>query len=140
MPYWHGACLYYVKKVMKTSMKLLGLLFVTILVFAIGCSKDDDPADNDFFVGTYNGTITFNDGTQTITDEDGRVTVVKVDDSYTFDFGSGIPNITGVKFREEGDNTYVSFGDGVTGITITASTLKMLVSNSSGTWTADCTR
>ena len=140
MLHWHGACLHYGKKVMKASMKLLGLFFVTMLAFGIGCSKDDDPADNDFFVGTYNGTITFNDGSKTISDEDGRVTVIKVDDSYTFDFGSGIPNITGVKFRKEGDNTYVSFGDGVTGITITASTLKMLVSNNSGTWTADCKR
>ncbi len=122
------------------SMKFLGALLVAMFVFAIGCSKDDDPADNDFFVGTYNGTITFNDGTQTTTDEDGRVTVVKVGDTYTFDFGTGIPNITGVKFEKKDDNTYVSIGSGITGITITASTLKMLVSNSSGTWTADCTR
>ena len=125
---------------MKKSMKLLGTLFVAILFFAVGCSKDDDPADNDFFVGTYNGTITFNDGSQTTTDQDGRVTVVKVDDSYTFDFGSGIPNITGVKFQKKDDNTYISIGNGVTGRTITASKLKMLVSNDKGTWTADCTR
>jgi hypothetical protein len=125
---------------MKKSMKLLGIFFIAMLVFALGCSKDDDPADNDFFVGTYNGTITYNDGTESHNDEDGRVTVVKVDNSYTFDFGSGIPNISGVTFQKKDDNTYISVGNGVTGITITASTLKMLVSNSQGTWTADCTR
>jgi len=124
----------------KMRTRTIWALLISMFVFAVACSKDDDPADNDFFVGTYNGTITFNNGTQTISDEDGRVTVVKVNDTYSFDFGSGIPNITGVKFQKQGDNTYVSVGDGLTGITVTASTLKMLVSNSTGTWTADCTR
>lgn len=125
---------------MKSKIKFLGMLAIAMLLFTAGCSKDDDPADNDFFVGTYNGTITFSNGSETIADDDGRVTVVKVDDSYTFDFGSSIPNINGVKFQQQGDNTYVSIGDGLTGITITANTLKMLVSNDNGTWTADCTR
>lgn len=125
---------------MKNLMRILGALLIATLIFTIGCSKDDDPADNDFFVGTYNGNITFNNGDETITDSDGRVTVVKVGDSYSFDFGSNIPNITGVKFQKKDDNTYVSIGDGITGITVTASTLKMLVSNNTGTWTADCTR
>jgi hypothetical protein len=121
-------------------MRITGALLIAMVIFTVGCSKDDDPADNDFFVGTYNGTITFKNGDQTITDSDGRVTVVKVGDSYSFDFGSNIPNITGVKFQKKDDNTYISVGDGITGITVTASTLKMLVSNNSGTWTADCTR
>ncbi|WP_217606347.1 hypothetical protein [Chitinophaga sp. GbtcB8] len=125
---------------MKNLMRILGALLIATLIFTVGCSKDDDPADNDFFVGTYNGNITFNNGDETITDSDGRVTVVKVGDSYSFDFGSNIPNITGVKFQKKDDNTYVSIGDGITGITVTASTLKMLVSNNTGTWTADCTR
>ncbi|GAA4793645.1 hypothetical protein GCM10023231_22450 [Olivibacter ginsenosidimutans] len=125
---------------MKNKIKLLGTIILATMVFALGCSKDDDPADNDFFVGTYNGTITFNDGEKTITDDDGRVTVVKVDDSYSFDFGSGIPNITGVKFQKQDDNTYISIGEGLTGITVTANSLKMLVSNDKGTWTADCSR
>jgi hypothetical protein len=128
------------KKFMKNKLRILGALLISMLVFAVACSKDDDPADNDFFVGTYNGTITFNDGSETITDDDGRVTVVKVGDSYNFDFGTGIPNINGVKFQKQDDNTYVSIGDGITGITVTASTLRMLVSNNNGTWTADCTR
>lgn len=123
------------------KIKLLGAMLIAIMmVTAVACSKDDDPADNDFFVGTYDGDISFNDGNETIIDDDGRVTVVKVGDSYSFDFGSGIPNITGVKFQESGDNTYTSIGDGVTGITIDANSLTMLVINNEGTWTADCTR
>jgi len=125
---------------MKNKIKLLGISIMAILMFATACSKDDDPADNDFFVGTYNGDISYSNGSETIADDDGRVTIVKVGDSYTFDFGSNIPNISGVKFEEQGDNTYVSIGDGVTGITVTASTLKMLVSNDGETWTANCTR
>jgi len=125
---------------MKNKVKLLGAVVIATLMFAVACSKDDDPADNDFFVGTYHGSITYNGDGKTITDDDGRVTVVKVDDSYSFDFGSDIPNITGVKFQKKDDNTYVSIGEGVTGITVTASSLKMLVSNDNGTWTADCSR
>src|SRR5690606_3794716 len=123
------------------KFKLLGAMIIATLMFtAVSCSKDDDPADNDFFVGTYTGDISFNDGGETIVDEDGRVTVVKVGDSYSFDFGSGIPNITGVKFQEKGDNSYISIGDGVTGITVDANSLTMLVTNNEGTWTANCTR
>lgn len=123
------------------KIKLLGAMIIAIMmVTAVACSKDDDPADNDFFVGTYDGDISFNDGSETIIDDDGRVRVVKVGDSYSFDFGSGIPNITGVKFQESGDNTYTSIGDGVAGITIDANSLTMLVINNEGTWTADCTR
>ncbi|UAY55651.1 hypothetical protein [Arachidicoccus terrestris] len=128
---------------MKNKFKFLGVLCMALLaisVFTISCSKDDDPADNDFFIGTYNGTISYQGDGQTINDEDGKLTVVKVGSSYSFKFGSGIPDINNVKFEKKDANTYVSIGTGVTGITITASTLKMLVSNDDGTWTADCTR
>lgn len=128
---------------MTKKFKILGTLMVALLaisLFTVSCSKDDDPADNDFFIGTYNGTIGYSSGDKNITDEDGKLTVVKAGNSYNFKFGSGIPDINNVKFKDNGDNTYVSIGDGVTGITIDASTLKMLVSNDEGTWTANCTR
>lgn len=128
---------------MKNKFKFLGVLCMALLaisVFTVSCSKDDDPADNDFFIGTYNGDISYQGDGQTINDEDGKLTVVKVGSSYSFKFGSGIPDINNVKFEKKDDNTYVSIGSGVTGITITASSLKMLVSNDDGIWTADCTR
>lgn len=128
---------------MKNKFKIFGALFMALLaisMISVSCSKDDDPSNNDFFIGTYNGQISFQGGGQTINDEDGKLTVVKVGNSYSFKFGSGIPDINNVKFEKKDDNTYVSVGTGVVGITIAAHTLKMLVSNSDGTWTADCTR
>jgi len=124
----------------KSKLKVLGTLVIVSLMAIVSCSKDDDPANNDLFVGTYRGEITYSDGEETIRDEDGRVTVTKVGDTYTFAFGTGIPNITGVQFERSGDNTYVSIGDGVTGITIDEDSLNMFVANDDGTWTADCTR
>ena len=106
----------------------------------VSCDKDTDPSDTDLFVGTYEVTISFNGDGETIIDDDGRVTVTKVGDSYSFLFGSGIPDLTGVRFEKGDGNTYVSIGDGLTGITITASSLDMLVTNDEGTWTADCRR
>jgi len=126
---------------MKKQIKLLGVLIIASLMFTVACSKDDSPSETDLFVGTYNGTITYSDGDgEMITDDDGRVTVTKVGSTYSFDFGSGIPNITGVKFEKKDDNSYASIGSGLTGITINASSLNMLVINDNGTWTADCSR
>jgi len=129
--------------IMKNKARIFTALILAFTMFAVSCSKDESPADSDFFVGTYNGNISFIDGddiTDITTDTDGRITVVKVGNSYTFNFGSGIPDITNVKFEKSGDNTYVSVGDGLTGITITANSLNALVINDRGTWTADCTR
>ncbi|HYH56161.1 MAG TPA: hypothetical protein VD772_06080 [Anseongella sp.] len=115
-------------------------MIATWHVFCLTCYLINDPADSDIFVGTYRGSISFTDGEENISDADGRVTVAKVGNSYNFDFGTGIPNITGVRFEESGDGTHVSVGEGLTGITISAGSLKMLVTNDGGTWTADCTR
>mgnify|MGYP001314956969 CR=1 FL=1 len=125
---------------MKKHLKVFGALVVASLMFIASCDEDTDPAETDLFVGTYEGTITFNDNEQTITDEDGRVTVTKVGETYSFVFGSGIPDLTGVRFERDDDNTYISVGEGLTGIRITANSLNMLVTNDRGTWTADCSR
>lgn len=124
---------------MNNVVNRIGALVVVSLMFVVSCSKDTDPSETDLFVGTYEGSISFTDGEETIIDEDGRVTVAKAGDTYSFIFGSGIPDLTGVRF-ERRENTHVSIGDGLTGITITASSLDMLVINDRGTWTADCTR
>lgn len=122
------------------AIKMIGTLVAVSLLFMVSCDKDTDPSETDLFVGTYEGTISFNDDEETIIDEDGKVTVTKVGSSYSFIFGSGIPDITGVRFEQDDNGTYVSVGDGLTGITISASSLKMLVTNDRGTWTADCSR
>lgn len=124
---------------MKNTLKILGAFILGLVLFT-SCSKDDDPADNDFFVGTYTGEISYRSGEQTTRDEDGKVTVSKVGNTYKFIFGSGIPDISGVTFEKQGDNTYVSVGSGLTGITIDAHNLDMLVVRDGQTWTADCTR
>lgn len=124
---------------MKNLVKILGL-FLIVTTITVSCKKDTDPADKDFFVGTYNGSISYKKDATSITNSDGKVTVSKVGETYNFYFGSNIPDITGVKFEKQGDNTYVSIGSGLTGITIDASSLKMLVSKDGATWTADCKR
>ncbi len=125
---------------MKKQIGLLSAFLVALMMFTVSCSKEKGPSDSDFFVGTYKGSISYTDGGEIKSDSDGRVTVVKVGNSYSFDFGSGIPNITDVRFEKKDDNTYISIGSGLTGITVTASTLKIFVTNSKGTWTADCSR
>jgi hypothetical protein len=124
---------------MKKTIRILSL-FLIATTMMIACKKDTDPADKDFFVGTYKGSVSYNKDGNNITSSEGKVTVSKVGETYNFYFGNGIPDITGVKFEKSGDNSYVSIGSGVTGITINASTLKMLVSKDGATWTADCTR
>ncbi|PST83838.1 hypothetical protein C7T94_12560 [Pedobacter yulinensis] len=125
---------------MKKTVQLLSLLMIALVGFG-SCKKDKDPATTDFFVGTYRGTVSYNDGTNNINSSDGKVTVTKVGStSYKFFFGNNIPDITDVNFEKAGDNTYVSVGSGVTGITIDASSLKMLVKRGNQTWTANCTR
>src|SRR5690606_33467737 len=97
---------------MKKQIKMLSVMIMATLMFAAGCSKDDSPTESDLFVGTYTGDITFTGGGETKADDDGKVTVSKVGSTYNFTFGSGIPDINGVKFEESNDGSYVSVGDG----------------------------
>jgi len=125
---------------MKNLWKIIGVLMVGLIVFT-ACSKDDDPADNDLFVGTYKGTVSFLKDGETKSVENGSVTVAKVGGKYNFAFSDGIDNITGVEFKKEGDNTYINIGGSDTSyIRIDASTLKMLYIKDGKTWTANCTR
>ena len=113
---------------------------LSIVVFT-SCSDDDDPADNDLFVGTYNGSVSFLKDGETISVDDGSVTVAKVGNKYNFAFSDGIENITGIEFKEDGDNMYINIGgDETSYIRINASTLKMLYIKDGKTWTANCTR
>ncbi|HLS29263.1 MAG TPA: hypothetical protein VK021_00255 [Flavobacteriaceae bacterium] len=127
---------------MKSTLKVLGL--ACLLFVAFSCSKDDDPADNDIFVGTYDGKITYTDGDGDAQSHDnGNVTVVKRGSlKYDFHFSDGIPNLTGIEFEEEGDHTLVNVDleEGVTYIKIDESTLDIFYTKDGAVWTADCER
>ncbi|WP_316823129.1 hypothetical protein [Pedobacter gandavensis] len=124
---------------MKKAIRIFSLLLIATTIM-IACKKDTDPADKDFFVGTYKGSVSYLKDGSTITSSDGKVTVSKVGETYNFYFGNNIPDITGVKFEKSGDNSYVSIGSGLTGIRIDASKLNMLVTKDGATWTANCDR
>lgn len=123
---------------------VLRIFAVICLVFvATSCSKDDDPADNDLFVGTYNGSVSFTEDDSNISSDDSPVTVVKVGNNYNFEFNeSGIPILSGVKFEEDGDNGMINidFEEGLQVVRITASRLNILYSKDGKTWTANATR
>lgn len=126
---------------MKTLTKLLGLLMVATMVFT-ACSKDDDPADNDLFVGTYDGRISYSGNGTDISERDGSVTVVKTSGSnYNFVFSDNIPNLNNITMRQ-GDNTHLIFGEDGTAayIRITASDLRIALTRDGETWTANASR
>ncbi len=124
---------------MKTQFKLLAIFLMIPLLF-LACSKDDDPADNDLFVGTYNGTISYTSGSTSIRTETGKVTVVKTGNNYDFKFSDGIPDLNGVQFQKN-ENEAISVGnDESKYIRITAGVLKIAFTKDGAIWTADCTR
>lgn len=130
---------------MKITGKMFGML-LGILMFSsfafVSCSDDDSPADNDIFVGTYDGTISYDNGDgDPIYAGNGSVTVVKAGNNYNFVFSNGIPDITGVEFERDGE-TLVSIGSNESQyIRVTANSLNILhIENGDDVWTADCTR
>ena len=129
---------------MKITGKMFGMLMGILMIssFAfVSCSDDDSPADNDIFVGTYDGDVSYTNGESNTSDENGSVTVVKVGDNYRFDFSNGIPSITGVEFERNGE-TLINIGDNeLHYIRVTANSLQILYTeNENDVWTANCTR
>ena len=128
---------------MKKIFTLVTLICLSIVAFSsISCSKKDDPADNDLFVGTYKGSISYLKGNEKKSFDNGSVTVVKAGNDYYFRFSDGIEDLKGVSFKKEGDNTLlnVDFQDGVKYIKINASSLTMLYTTDGKTWTANAKR
>jgi hypothetical protein len=82
---------------MKSTIKIFGIFFMAAL--ATSCSKNDDPVDDNLFVGTYKGSVSYTESNNNtdISTNDGKVTVVKVGNTYNFDFSDGIPSLNGVK-------------------------------------------
>ena len=128
---------------MKKFFTLVTLVCISLVAFSsISCSKNDDPADNDLFVGTYKGKISFLKGEEKKSVDNGSVTVVKTGNDYYFRFSDGIEDLKGVSFKKEGDNTLVNidFQDGVKFIKINASSLTMLYTTEGTTWIANAKR
>lgn len=126
---------------MKNTIKILSLICLTFLAFS--CSKDKSPADSDIFVGTYNGSVGYSNGDKNVTSDNSSVTVIKAGNNYNFKFNeSGIPNLTGVEFKKDGDEQIVNIDlqDGVKVIRVTASKLNILYMKDGETWTANATR
>ncbi|MBS7332304.1 hypothetical protein [Faecalibacter bovis] len=125
---------------MKNLLKLFLLSIFALFVFT-ACSNDDDPADNDLFVGTYNGAVSYISGDTNINSNVGNVRVVKVGNKYNFIFSNNIPNITGVEFIKEDANYSINVGGSdLSYIRINANTLKILYVVDGKTWRADATR
>lgn len=125
---------------MKKILSVLAIVLLTVSLFT-SCKKDDDPVDNDLFVGTYRGSVSYNTDGETISKDNGSVTVVKIGDKYNFAFSDGIPDITGIEFAKDDDNTYINIGSNETSyIRITASSLDIFYLKDGKRWGADCSR
>lgn len=128
------------KNSLKTVFKLFSVVLITALVFT-SCSKDDDPVDNDLFIGKYKGKISYVEGDTNISKDDGSVEVVKVGKNYNFLFSDKIPNLTGVTFEKEGENVVINVGsDEAHLIRIDQSKLVIAYTKDGKVWTANCDR
>lgn len=122
---------------MNKSIKILCLLFFSTLLIT-SCSEDNDPVDDDLFVGTYEGAIGYLEtGSSTnISTNEGKVTLVKVGDTYNFNFSDGIPSLNGIKMEK--NQSVLLSEDGA--IKIDAGTLIIGYNKDDKTWTANCER
>ncbi len=130
---------------MKNLLKYLGALLIFFsLVSLTSCSRDDDPADNDFFAGTYKGKVSYRDGLNTnISVDAGSVFVTKIASGtkYNFTFSNSIPALNGIEFEKKGDNSLVMIGSTATSyIRIDNNKLEMFYTKDGKIWTANATR
>ena len=129
---------------MKNAFKILGALMLLFTFMSISsCSNDDDPADNDFFAGTYKGSISYKDNNNDIATDNGEVFVTKIASGtkYNFRFSNGIPDLNGLEFQKQGDNTLVMVNsNALVYVRTDNNELKMLYTADGKTWRANCTR
>lgn len=129
---------------MKNAFKILGALMLLFTFMSISsCSDDDDPADNDFFAGTYKGSISYKDNDNDIATDNGEVFVTKIASGtkYNFRFSNGIPDLNGLEFQKQGDNSLVMVNsNALVYVRIDNNELKMFYTADGKTWRANCTR
>ena len=129
---------------MKNVLKILGVFVLLFTVTSItSCRSDDDPADNDFFAGTYKGSISYTNDQNNIATDNGEVFVTKIASGtkYNFRFSNGIPDLNGLEFEKQGDNTLVMINStALVYVRIDNNELKMLYTADGKTWRANCTR
>lgn len=129
---------------MKNVFKILGVFVLLFTAFSLSsCSDDDDPADNDFFAGTYKGSISYKDNDNDLATDNGEVFVTKIASGtkYNFRFSNGIPDLNGLEFQKQGDNTLVMVNStALVYVRIDNNELKMLYTADGKTWRANCTR
>ena len=129
---------------MKNVFKILGVFVLLFTAFSLSsCRNDDDPADNDFFAGTYKGSISYTDDDSNFSTDNGEVFVTKIASGtkYNFRFSNGIPDLNGLESQKQGDNTLVMVNSSVlVYVRIDNNELKMLYTADGKTWRANCTR
>lgn len=129
---------------MKNVLKIIGVFVLLFAVTSItSCRSDDDPADNDFFAGTYKGSISYTDDQNNISTDNGEVFVTKIASGtkYNFRFSNGIPDLNGLEFEKQGDNTLVMINsNALVYVRIDNNELKMLYTADGKTWRANCAR
>ncbi|MBO6184055.1 MAG: hypothetical protein J6O88_05075 [Chryseobacterium sp.] len=129
---------------MKNVFKILGVFILLFTALSLSsCNNDDDPADNDFFAGTYKGSISYNDNDNNIATDNGEVFVTKIASGtkYNFRFSNGIPDLNGLEFQKQGDNTLVMVNsNALVYVRIDNNELKMIYTADGKTWRANCTR
>lgn len=128
---------------MKKILSLTALIcLIIVAISSVSCSKNDDPADHDLFVGTYKGHISYTDADGKKSADNGSVTVVKAGGEYYFRFSDGIPDLKGVRFKKDGDHTLVNIDlkEGLHFVRIDASSLTILYTKDNKVWTANAKR
>ena len=128
---------------MKSAVKLMSLLFLAFFTLS-SCSKDDDPTDNDLFVGTYEGDISyanFSDPESNVENGPGKVTVTKLGgDNYSFSIDRDIPGLDNITMTKGDNNTIFFNEDEIGAITISESTLSLSILRDGQKWSADANR
>lgn len=124
---------------MKLIFKFLCVAVLSTYLFA-ACSKDDNPANNDLFAGTYKGNVSYSKGEENKTNPNGSVFVTKVGDRYDFKFSDAIPAITNVKMDKD-EQGYIGTVNGYTGVLrINANNLNIALEKDGAGWSANCNR